>query len=113
MFRLLCTVPSGSGRYTLSVYHRADDGGVELIILHLRSAQQLKEWDNQVNRLMGKANERTTTKVGPAGSISQVSSVKLSYDYLAHLQRMPSNPAKCNRGYRGLGYLCRRRQLDY
>ncbi|KAF7983773.1 hypothetical protein HWV62_18978 [Athelia sp. TMB] len=61
-----------NSQYALSVYWRGDDD-LEFFTLRCRSEEQLKQWENQVNRLIKEAALRRTSERGLAKVVHQVS----------------------------------------
>ncbi|KZP17964.1 hypothetical protein FIBSPDRAFT_829889 [Athelia psychrophila] len=64
--------PNQNSQYALSVYWRGDDD-LESFTLRCRSEEQLKQWENQVNRLIKEAALRRTSERGLGKAVSQVS----------------------------------------
>lgn len=60
-----------SNQHALSVYWRGDDD-LEFFTLRCRSEEQLKQWENQVNRLIKEASIRRTSERGLSKAVSQV-----------------------------------------
>jgi len=54
------TSPSTLSQYTLSVYWRGDDD-LEFFTLRCRSEEQLRQWENQINRLIKAVAIRKTS----------------------------------------------------
>lgn len=62
-------VPS---QHALSVYWRGDDD-LEFFTLRCRSEEQLRQWENQINRLIKEAAIRRTSERGLSKVVSQIS----------------------------------------
>lgn len=60
-----------TSQYALSVYWRGDDD-LEFFTLRCRSEEQLRQWENQVNRLIKEAAIRRTSERGLSKVVSQV-----------------------------------------
>lgn len=63
---------SVSSQHALSVYWRGDDD-LEFFTLRCRSEEQLKQWENQINRLIKEAAIRRTSERSLSKVVSQVS----------------------------------------
>jgi cell division control protein 24 len=63
---------SVSSQYALSVYWRGDDD-LEFFTLRCRSEEQLRQWENQINRLIKEAAIRKSSDRGLKKVVSQVS----------------------------------------
>lgn len=71
--RCLCLIAASSitSQYALSVYWRGDDD-LEFFTLRCRSEEQLRQWENQVNRLIKEAAMRRTSERGLSKAVAQV-----------------------------------------
>jgi cell division control protein 24 len=72
------TSSSVPNQHALSVYWRGDDD-LEFFTLRCRSEEQLKQWENQINRLIKEAAIRRTSERGLSKVVSQVSSTNPSH----------------------------------
>lgn len=69
---ILSPASSGASQYALSVYWRGDDD-LEYFTLRCRSEEQLKQWENQINRLINEVAIRRKSERGLKKVVSQVS----------------------------------------
>jgi cell division control protein 24 len=68
----LLVASSNPSQHALSVYWRGDDD-LEFFTLRCRSEEQLRQWENQINRLIKEAAMRRTSERGLSKVVSQVS----------------------------------------
>jgi cell division control protein 24 len=68
----LLVASSTSSQYALSVYWRGDDD-LEFFTLRCRSEEQLRQWENQINRLIKEVAIRRSSERGLKKVVSQVS----------------------------------------